>query len=65
MIRDALGGVPGSSLSIFTGFSKDFEDLKIRKLKVGQNTFEINRIRVQQQLTYEPRANSRRAQKSI
>ena len=34
MVRDALGGIGGSSLSIFTGFSQDFEKLKIRKLKI-------------------------------
>ena len=47
MVRDALGSVGGSSLSVFTGFSKNFEKLKIRKLKklvetrlkCGQNTF--------------------------
>ena len=37
MIRDALGGVRGSSLSNFDGFSKDFEKLKIRNLKIGRN----------------------------
>ena len=36
MVRDALGSVGGSSLSIFTGFSKDFEKSKIRKLKIDQ-----------------------------
>ena len=41
MVRDALGGVRGSSLSIFTGFSKDFEKLKIRKLKIGRNRFKM------------------------
>ena len=41
MVRDALGSVGGSSLSIFTGFSKDFEKLKFRKLKIGQNRFKI------------------------
>ena len=41
MIRDALGGIGGSSLSIFTGFSKDFEKLKIRKLKIGRNRFKM------------------------
>ena len=41
MVRDALGGIGGSSLSIFTGFSKDFEKLKIRKLKIDQNRFKM------------------------
>ena len=41
MIRDALGGIRRSSLSIFTGFSKDFEKLKIRKLKMGRNRFKM------------------------
>ena len=41
MVRDALGGIGGSSLSIFTGFSKDFEKLKIQKLKVGRNRFKM------------------------
>ena len=39
MVRDALGGVRGSSLSIFTGFSKDFEKLNFQKLEFGQNEF--------------------------
>ena len=39
MVRDALGGVRGSSLSIFTGFSKDFEKLNFQKLKIGRNWF--------------------------
>ena len=37
MIRDALGGIGGSSLSIFTGFLKDFEQLNFQKLKNDQN----------------------------
>ena len=41
MVRDALGSVGGSSLSIFTGFSKNFEKLKIRKLKIGRNPSEM------------------------
>ena len=41
MVRDALGSVGGSSLSIFTGFAKNFEKLKIRKLQIGQNPFKI------------------------
>ena len=41
MVRDALGSVGGSSLSIFTGFSKNFEKLKFRKLKIGRNPFEM------------------------
>ena len=41
MVRDAFGGVRGSSLSIFTGFSKEFEKLKIRKLKIGRNRFKM------------------------
>ena len=32
--RDALGGIGGSSLSNFGGFSKDFEKVKIRKIKI-------------------------------
>ena len=41
MVRDALGGVRGSSLSIFTGFSKDFEKLNFQKLKIGRNRFKM------------------------
>ena len=41
MVRDALGGIRGSSMSIFTGFSKDFEKFKIRKLKIGRNRFKM------------------------
>ena len=41
MVRDALGGVGGSSLSIFTGFSKDFEKLNFQKLKIGRNRFKM------------------------
>ena len=41
MVRDALGSVGGSSLSIFTGFSKDFEKLNFRKLKIGRNRFKM------------------------
>ena len=41
MVRDALGGIGGSSLSMFTGFSKNFEKLKIRKLKIGRNPFNM------------------------
>ena len=41
MVRDALGGIGGSSLSIFTGISKDIEELKIRKLKIDQNRFKM------------------------
>ena len=41
MVRDALGGIGGSSLSIFTGFSKDFEKLKIQHLKIGRNRFKM------------------------
>ena len=37
VIRDALGGIGGSSLSIFTGFSKDFEKLNFQKLNFVQN----------------------------
>ena len=33
-------------LSNFGGFSKDFEKLKIRKLKVDQNTFKIGQTYV-------------------
>ena len=36
LIRDALGGVGGSSLSMFKGFSKKIEKLKIQKLKIDQ-----------------------------
>ena len=42
LIRDALGGVGGSSLSIFGGFSKNFENLKNQKLKIGPNPFKAN-----------------------
>ena len=31
-----MGGVGGSSLSVFKGFSKNFEILKIRKIKIDQ-----------------------------
>ena len=41
MIRDALGGVRGSSLSNFDRFSKDFENLKIQKLKIDRNRFKM------------------------
>ena len=41
MVRDALGSVGGSSLSIFTGCSKNSEKLKFRKLKIGRNPFEM------------------------
>ena len=41
MVQDALGGVGGSSLSIFTGFSKDFEKLNVQKLKIGRNRFKM------------------------
>ena len=41
MVRDALGGIGGSSLSIFTGFSKDFEKLNFQKLKIDQNRFKM------------------------
>ena len=33
MVRDALGGIGGSSLSILTGFSKDFEKNDFSKIK--------------------------------
>ena len=41
MIRDALGGIGGSSLSIFTGLLKDFEKLNFQKLKFVQNQFKM------------------------
>ena len=41
MVRDALGSVGGSSLSIFTGFSKNVEKLKIRKFKIGRDPSEM------------------------
>ena len=41
MVRDALGGIGGSSLSNFTGFSKNFEKIEIRKLKIGRNRFKM------------------------
>ena len=41
MVRDALGGIGGSSLSIFTGFSKDFEKLNFQKLKIDRNRFKM------------------------
>ena len=41
MVRDALGGIGGSSLSIFTGFSKDFEKLNFRIFKIGRNRFKM------------------------
>ena len=43
MVRDALGGVGGSFLSNFTGFSKNFENSKIQNLKIDQNTFKMGR----------------------
>ena len=43
MVRDALGGVGGSSLSIFTGFSKDFEKLNFQNLKFVKNRFKTGR----------------------
>ena len=41
MVRDALGGVGGSSLSNFEGFLNNFEKLKIQKLKMGRNRFKM------------------------
>ena len=41
MIWDALGGIGGSSLSMFTGFSKDLENMNFQKLKIDQNRFEM------------------------
>ena len=41
LVRDALGGVGESSLSIFTGFLNVFEKSNIRKSKIGQNPFNI------------------------
>ena len=46
MVRDALGGVRGSSLSIFTGFSKDFEKLNFQKLKIDRNRFKMGQTYV-------------------
>ena len=37
LIRDAWGGVGGSSLSVFRGFSKEVKKLKNQKLKIDQN----------------------------
>ena len=36
MVRDALGGVVGSSLSMFRGFSNKIQKSKIQKLKIDQ-----------------------------
>ena len=41
LVRDALGGVGGSSLSMFTGFSKQITKSKIQKLKNVPNPFKI------------------------
>ena len=41
MIRDALKGIGGSSLSIFTGFLNNFEKLNFQKLKIDQNRFKM------------------------
>ena len=41
LIRDALGGVGGSSLSNFEGFSKNFEKLNFQILKIGRNRFKM------------------------
>ena len=43
MVRDALGGVGGSFLSNFRGFSKNFKKSKNQKLKIDQNTFKKGR----------------------
>ena len=41
MVRDALGGVRGSSLSNFDGFLNIFEKLNFQKLKIGRNRFKM------------------------
>ena len=41
MVRDALGGIGGSSLSIFMGFLKNLEKSNFRKLKIGQHRFKM------------------------
>ena len=39
LVRDGLGRVRGSFLSNLEGFSKNFENPKIQKLKIDRNTF--------------------------
>ena len=38
MVRDALGGIGGSSLSMFTGFLKDFENSNFQKIIFRQKS---------------------------
>ena len=42
MVRDALGGIGGSSLSNFKGFSKKTKKLNFQKLKIVQNRFKMS-----------------------
>ena len=52
LVRDALGGVGWSFLNKFEGFSKEFEKLKIKKIKFVTHQFQMHYKIVLNKLKY-------------